>query len=50
MTFDLCRKLGMLRELSELCVVHESSVNSPILNKGIDVMKEFGDLFIRTGL
>ena len=50
MTFGLCRKLGLFRELSKLCVVHESSVDSPILNEGINVTKEFGDLFIGTGL
>ena len=50
MTFDLCRKLRLLRKLSELCIVHESLADSPILNKGIDVTKEFSDLFSRTGL
>ena len=34
----------------KLCVVHESSADSPILNEGIDVMKVFGDLFSRMGM
>ncbi len=48
MTFDLCRKLGLLLELAELCSIHESLARPATPPERI--AKEFSDLFTGTGL